>query len=473
MYSAERHACRARRTARTVLSCFIGCVCVLMSRAAAGAEEPELDGLLRDYFNAKAPSVEQDLREKIVAIDGLNAEKLAAAIRSVNLWSEQKTGVYNMSIRLRRGKSSEIPVWLSVPAGYETGKRWPLVVTFHGQGQPAENMLRLTRQWLGERAGEFILAAPQDFQPLDFNAPGHFNAQPRYLVAALRRVFRLDSDRVYVMGYSLGGHRTWMTLISHADVFAGAVPMATPLQLVGGDALWPIVLPNARHVPILFCWGEKDTVDERGQPRADGGNTGWNRRLRRVIEGLDFSRFEAFEQPDVGHVGVVPPREAFDSLLNQERAEFPRSVEQVFRLPHQSRAYWVETDDIHGQLLSVGTIRVAVEPGEDPLAAQRRYFREHLSRIVAESDGRTIRLETHKTRLSILLLSDAIVDLDRPIRIFRNGRERFRGRVRRDPDVMLREAATEWDFDRLYTVRMVVPVGGKVRLGYPEEREDD
>ena len=32
---------------------------------------------------------------------------------------------------------------------------------------------------------------------------------------------------------------------------------------------------------------------------------------------------------------------------------------------------------------------------------------------------------------------------------------------------MLAEAAKGWDFDRLYSARVVVPVAGKARFGYP------
>jgi hypothetical protein len=67
-----------------------------------------------------------------------------------------------------------------------------------------------------------------------------------------------------------------------------------------------------------------------------------------------------------------------------------------------------------------------------------------------------------------LLLSDELLDLDRPVMIIRNGKKRFEGRVRRDLRVMLREAAGDWDFARLPTARAVIPVGGMVRFGYPE-----
>ncbi|MND03248.1 hypothetical protein D3C83_229850 [compost metagenome] len=39
--------------------------------------------------------------------------------------------------------------------------------------------------------------------------------------------------------------------------------------------------------------------------------------------------------------------------------------------------------------------------------------------------------------------------------------------MQRDMRVTLREAARTWDFDRLASARVVVPVAGKVKFGYP------
>lgn len=441
-------------------------VCILAwATVGPPAGDEQLTSLVSKYFLATEEAQRRRACDEICAIAGLKCGRLAKSIRAVQLWQPQKTGQYATGIRLGGDAARETQVWLSVPAGYEPHQRRPLIVTYHGQGGQARQMLSFTRQLLNERADDFLIAAPQDIGPLGLTQPVSDVAQPRALLARLRRMFHIDSDHVFVMGYSLGGHNSWMSAMVHADCFAGVMPLATPLQMVGGEALYEEVLPNARNTAVLFCWGELDNLDSQGQPHPEGGNVHLNRRMAEVIRGLGFAHFEGIELPGVGHIGVRPPSESLKVLLSRTRTHAPPHVRQTFRIPEQGRAYWVEVEGFQGEPLPNEKVRIPVSPGQDPLAAERKYLVNRLGVVDATCDSLTITLKGRRAKAIVLRLSDELIDFGKPVRIIRNGQKRFDGRIEPDPRVMLQEAGREWDFDRLATARIVVPLTGKVRIG--------
>ncbi len=444
---------------------------ILCSLPLLGGDDT-LDKLLVKHFRAKSTEQRERIQRDILNVKGLTPKKLVKGIRSAKLWKDFPAGEQRIDLRLRKGKSSTKEVWVSLPDGYSTKKKWPLIITLHGQNGQAKDILDYTLRLLGERSNEFIVAAPQDLGPVGFSQPTHTVAQPRHLLYALRRTFRMDNDHVYLMGYSLGGRTTWLGALMHADCFAGAMSLTTALQIVGDDLIYDVVLPNLKYIPILFCWGENDNLDSDGNLSLSGGNVAQNRTLTKAFKAIPLKRFKAIEIKDMGHDNVVPPQKPFSKLLNSKRQHFPKRVRQVFRLPDQSDAYWVAADRLIGSPLSSGVIQVAYEPGEDPREATRKHLISKLGLIDARCKGQTISLTTRRCGNVILLLNDALIDLNKDVTIRRNDRTRFQGKIERDLKVMLTEAARTWDFDRLYTARVVIPVGGKAKLGYPSKNKD-
>lgn len=438
-----------------------------LAAAPVFADEP-LDGLLRRHFTAPALSDRMKAQNEILAIKGLTPSKLAAAIRGLQLWETQPTGEYETTLRLRKGKSSDMHVWLHVPEDYHPAKPRPLVIALHGHGGQAQHMLRLARQILGDRAKDFIIAAPQDLGPLGFTMPPDVVARPRNLLVALRHMFHIDNERVFLVGYSQGSHDAWMSAVMHGDCFAGIVPLATPLQLVGDDLLYEELLPNARHVAVLFCWGVNDNLDAEGKLHPAGGNAAGCRKMTRVISKLGFDFLKAVELENVGHLGVTPPPNLLSDLLGRTRPRHPMQVRQAFRMPDQSDAYWIGAADMSGEPLSDGTLSIPVPADEDPIAAQRKWLVNRLGLVEATHDGQTMKLNARRAVNVVLLLSDEFVNLDKPVKIVRGKKTLFDGKINRSMKVMLTEAARGWDFDRLPAARAVVPRAGKVKFGYPK-----
>jgi predicted peptidase len=79
------------------------------------------------------------------------------------------------------------------------------------------------------------------------------------LLESLQKEFRIDQNRLYVTGLSMGGFGTWDLITRHPDKFAAAVPVCG-----GGDET---VAAKAARIPIWTFHGDKDTVVKPSRSR--------------------------------------------------------------------------------------------------------------------------------------------------------------------------------------------------------------
>lgn len=83
----------------------------------------------------------------------------------------------------------------------------------------------------------------------------------------LKRRYPIDTDRVVLMGYSMGGFGTWNVGLRYHDLFAAITPFAGGLSreefaagMLGRDRLTRLLLDNVAMVPVYFVHGDEDEV---------------------------------------------------------------------------------------------------------------------------------------------------------------------------------------------------------------------
>jgi predicted peptidase len=149
----------------------------------------------------------------------------------------------------RQGKT-KIEYLLYLPPGYDRDdKPVPVVLFLHGKGDKLARMERfgLPKQVERKKEGRFILAAPE--------APGGRGWNPRDLAPLLDELeakHRVDKDRVYVTGLSMGGFGTWSLAAAYPDRFAAIIPIC------GGG--FPGSAKKIKDLPIWVFHGVKDDV---------------------------------------------------------------------------------------------------------------------------------------------------------------------------------------------------------------------
>ena len=141
---------------------------------------------------------------------------------------------------------------LFLPEGYRKSKqRWPLMLFLHGAGDAGTNLDRvkiLGPPKLVESMPDFpfILVSPQS--PVRSWNVDALNA----LLDDIIRKYRVDKDRVYLTGASMGGSATWEFAIAHPEKFAAIVPVSG-----SGD---PTRAKKLASLPIWVFHGAKDRV---------------------------------------------------------------------------------------------------------------------------------------------------------------------------------------------------------------------
>jgi len=197
---------------------------------------------------------------------------------------------------------------LALPAGYESGTdRWPLLVFLHGAGESGNELGKVKAHGppkliaAGDRVFPCIVVSPQ--------SPGR-GWNPDVLAALVDEIcreYRVDEDRIWLTGLSMGGFGTWALAAAKPDRFAAIVPICG-----GGN---PADADKLKGIPIWVFHGAEDkTVKlENSTKMVDA--------LKAVGSDVKFTIY-----PGVGHdswTETYANPELYDWLFAQKRAARP------------------------------------------------------------------------------------------------------------------------------------------------------
>lgn len=142
---------------------------------------------------------------------------------------------------------------LYLPKNYDESKdEFPLVLFLHGAGERGTDIEKVMVHGLPRLINEgkdfpFIVISPQ--------CPDNMFWNTDVLAALLDEIednYRVDKNRIYVTGLSMGGHGTWSLAIAQPNRFAAIAPICG----------WsnPTMACTIKHIPIWVFHGAKDMV---------------------------------------------------------------------------------------------------------------------------------------------------------------------------------------------------------------------
>lgn len=194
---------------------------------------------------------------------------------------------------------------LYLPEGYAAdGKAWPLMLFLHGAGESGNDVQRVKLHGppkLVETRKDFpfILVSPQ--------SPGR-GWDPRMLGALLDHVeanYRVDKDRIYVTGLSMGGFGTWTLAAADPGRFAAIAPICG-----GGN---PADAEKLKNLPIWVFHGAKDPVVPASRSED----------MVTALESAGAKNVKLTLYPDAGHdawTETYNNAELYEWLLKQHRS---------------------------------------------------------------------------------------------------------------------------------------------------------
>jgi pimeloyl-ACP methyl ester carboxylesterase len=182
-----------------------------------------------------------------------SAVALLVAVASGVAIDRSQVGQFPILTTVRSGRtSSGLDYLVYLPDRYyRSARSWPLILSLHGGGEAGDDIQRVRRQGLPLRVEEkgglqFVIVAPQCPYPgWDVGALG-------VLLEEVLSRYRVDTDRVYLVGHSMGGTGAWALAARSPERFAAIAPICG-----GGD---PASAGQLRGVPTWAFHGADDHI---------------------------------------------------------------------------------------------------------------------------------------------------------------------------------------------------------------------
>lgn len=332
--------------------------------------------------------------ESMAPLSRVESEKMMTAV--VDQWKKDKQVILRKDYEgmAIHHDTLELKLWKQLYGHAPVGDRSMYISMHGGGGVPSEvNNQQWNNQKYLYRPAEGLYVAPR--APVDawnmWCQPGMDELLSKLIQAAV--VFDgVNPDKVYLMGYSAGGDGVWRMAPRMADTWAAASMMAGH----PGD----VRLINLRNTPYMIWCGALDAAYDRNKLDRERGLQ---------MDSLQKADPEGYIHET--HIVEGKPHwmDRVDTLAVSWMAQYQRN-------PYPKKIVWGQEEVLH----------------------QHFYWltapQEELARY------KTVRLEVKDNRIDIsecgythltLWLNDELVNLDKKVGVYYQGRKLFKGKLKR------------------------------------------
>lgn len=384
----------------------------LMTQSFCLGQERESHGrlLVREYLTSDNETEREAVLKKLNELPA-TFEEVKAWLKLSHEYASQQPGLHRKFAPVGERKGE---YFISVPSSYTPDRSWPMIVALHGAGG---NGYEIAMKWLKATTQHdtFILVAPT------YGSGLWWKEEPEQLVLSVldkvKQSYRIDTNRIYLTGFSSGGHGVWYFGIRYPWLFAALNPIA-------GECPLPSLLVNLKNVPVFIVHGLKDTVIpvEAGRDAST--------RLERLHYNVLYQ-----ELPELKH--QFPADEAekvLEWFRMNKRMPYPKEIRFSTESSRYSSAYWIEItefSELVGQVLGV------YKDIAGKLARPEGTSETAKIEGVVQGKDNELYLTTYGIKALRLFLEDGFVDMGKPVRVYVNGKVVYSGKVEKNIRDML------------------------------------
>ncbi len=215
---------------------------------AAGGDWAARPGLLESHAEEPSLQLIQDGPHSAAAVSYLAHQGTKS--RKSALGPGKHACTFNRYIQ--RGQSCLY--WITLPRGYDKEKKWPMIIYLHPSSLQGHDL-----SMIGTPIPPDVDEIRNDFPfvVLTPQCPDEYDAWVGDLVVDLVdemvKQYNVDSRRVYVTGFSLGGRGSWSVAVDYPEVFAAIAPVA-------GSYGQPQRISRIKDVPVWVFHGDSDRL---------------------------------------------------------------------------------------------------------------------------------------------------------------------------------------------------------------------
>jgi len=382
-------------------------------------DKSEVAAIIRKFF-VSDPSLYEKVLERLRKFEGMSKEDFnlcAEVIRNWRAYKPQPTGEVETD-----SKNSGLSSKMIVPDSYSPGKRIPVIITLHGDGETPGDMLNAWRASgaLEKISRECVLVIPKSDNTRWWEP--EMTRKLSLLVNELKNTFNVDTNRIYLNGFSNGAHGAWYFGLHSPDVFAAfALDSGLPINAEGNKIDFDVLF-NARNLPVFIMNGREDKT-------APG-----------IRIGVVISKLKDAKCPDIVHRefegghrihAVDAWKNVYDWFKKHKRSVFPNSVAIYYDGMGPLNSFWLELRNAQKGARASAQVR----------------------------DGQ-IEIKASGARQVTVYLSDELVNLNEKVTVRLNNARVFRGMVKRCPATALASCFERNDREMVYAASLTFDLPG-------------
>lgn len=300
----------------------------------------EVEKLVKKYFDSKSEDDKNRVLKDIASYDKPSQADITHFAKLC--FDLAKKGAVHDGKSPSKLNHSEYPgkYYIRVPDSAKT-KPTPMLIGLHGGGKGLGDGLNIPGIYKGaHRSFEWISVFPEVIKKEN----GAWNSEREEtfvieLIEELKRTYKVDTNRIYLTGHSMGGYGTWSIGGHYADLFAAVNPNSGGVFVSrDGKHIQPGMLPNFKNVPV-YCFHADG--DKKVSCKSDRMAIKKLKDLKEKYGGYEFTYDEI--KADHHH----PPSDmkpVLDWMYKKKRDPYPKHVIWEQYRTYKKYFYWLKDE---------------------------------------------------------------------------------------------------------------------------------